>query len=279
MEQRCTARLRRAFRGRRDKLRFKRELRPTDIFIVGHPKSGNTWLTLMMAAVLEDRFGKRVNVSNVKEFAPAVHADDLGIGRYAHFGDPRLFRNEGPVYPKLYPKTVYIVRDPRAVYVSYYHHYVHDFHMQQRSGEPWSVQRFIDELIAYGCVREMEPHLIRWDKQVLAWMKRSRTQPVKIVKYEDMQKDRQHVLEDVLTFAEIPYEEEKIQSAVERGSFQEMRRQEEKFGAEPYSGTKGEGGFYMRKGKVDGWREELTPDLAGRIENEFREMMRTLGYV
>jgi hypothetical protein len=58
-----------------------------------------------------------------------------------------------------------------------------------------------------------------------------------------------------------------------------MRTEEETFGAEPYSGTKGERGFFVRKGKIDGWKEELSTDLAKKIEDTFMTAMKKVGYL
>ncbi len=55
-------------------------------------------------------------------------------------------------------------------------------------------------------------------------------------------------------FAGIPCSKEDIDMAFERSSFNNMRKEEEAYGATPYSGTKGEDGYYVRKGKIDGWR-------------------------
>jgi Sulfotransferase domain len=266
--------IRRQQTQRRDRQLFQCSLRPTDVFLVGHPKSGNTWLAYMLAAAMEKKFGKKVTMANVREFIPACHANDRRIASYAQFPDPRIFRNEGPLYPELYPKTIYLVRDPRAVLVSYYHHCVHD------TGDfDWPFKDFVDEMLAHGHVRDIERHLVRWDTQVLQWLERSKLLSVKIVKYEDMIEDREEVLRDIMKFIGLVCDEKDIALAVERGSFENMRKEEELYGAEPYSGTKGERGYYVRRGKVDGWKDEISPELVKRIETEFSEAMKKVGYL
>jgi hypothetical protein len=279
ISRRLVAPLRSLYHVRQERLRFIRNLNPTDVFVVGHPKSGNTWLTLMLATIIEKNFSKRVTLANIQEFIPAIHAKDLDIELYADFPQPRFFRNEGPVYPDLYPKTIYIVRDPRAVYVSYYHHYLHDALREKPVDELYNLNEFIKILLTYGCLMDMEPDVIRWDRQVLDWLERSQRQEVKIVRYEDMQEDRHAVLKSVLQFVGIACQEEEIMNAVARGSFDSMRKEEETFGAEPYSGTRGERGFFVRKGKRDGWKEELLPELAMKIEEEFSLAMKKLEYL
>ena len=262
------------YHGWKKKHNFEKLLRPTDVFIVGHPKSGNTWLTLMLAVLIQKNFDSNVTLANVGDIIPYIHSNDNAISNYSHFPDPRMFRNEGPVYPEYYPKTVYIVRDPRSVYVSYYHHCLHD--TQERD---WTIEAFVEEMITHGCIKRLEPFLIRWDKQVSQWVQRSKSQLVKIVKYEDMKKDRSKILKDVVDFIGISATQEEIDMAVKRGSFDSMRKEEIIYGAEPYSGDKGEKGFYVRQGKVNGWKDELPQNLAKCIETNFSKTMKMFGYL
>src|ERR1700758_2972062 len=175
---------------------FRSQLRPTDAFLVGHPKSGNTWITYMLAALLEKTFGKRATLANLQEFIPAFHAADVKIRTFSELPDPRMFRNEGPRFPELYPKTIYIVRDPRAVLVSYYHHCLHD-----TGDASWKLDDFVDEMLKFGCIKRLEPYIVRWDNQLLDWLHRAKRQPVKIVQYEKMKRDRGKVLEEVIQFS------------------------------------------------------------------------------
>ena len=264
-----------AQRRRREEQRFfQSHLRPSDVFLVGHPKSGNTWLAYMLGIAMRKNFNlKQITLANVQEFFPAIHARDRDIASYAHVPSPRIFRNESPVYGELYPKTIYIMRDPRSVLVSYYHHALHDL------GEfDWTLDDYVEEMLTHGCIKRLEPELVRWDKHVSYWLERSKRQPVKFVKYEEMKHDRRQVLEDIIKFIGFSRDDEDVALAVEQGSFENMRANEETYGAEPYSGTKGERGYFVRNGKVDGWKKELSAGLAARIEREFSVTMRLAGY-
>ena len=215
----------------------------------------------------------QINLGNVQEFFPAIHARDREIACYSHLPNPRMFRNESPLCGELYPKTIYIMRDPRSVLMSYYHHVLHDLGEHE-----WTLDAYVEEMLTYGCIKRLEPELVRWDKHVSSWLERAKHQPVKLVKYEEMQRDRRQVLEDVIKFIGFACDDEDIALAVEQGSFENMRKNEETYGAEPYSGTKGEKGYFVRNGKADGWKKELTPDLAALIEREFSATMRLAGY-
>jgi hypothetical protein len=251
-----------------------RHLRPTDVYIVGHTKSGNTWLAYMLAVLLrKDRDG-RVRLKNVGDYIPNLQNRDGAVAQYRYLPNPRIFRNETPLHADLLPKVVYIVRDPRAVLVSYYHMYRTLF-----GDEQTTLAGFVREYLRYGCVSRWEPFQISWDRQVLAWTKQAqRGGRVLVVKYEDMVRDRRSALERVARFAGVPYAEEDLALAVVRGSFEAMRRDEEEHGAEAYDEEQARRGRFIRRGRPDGWKDELTPDVAMEIQRKFARAMEAAGY-
>jgi hypothetical protein len=274
---------------------FRRGVRPTDVFVVGHPKSGNTWLTYMLAILLEKRFqGPRATLANVETFAPAIHGRDGEAAQTNARPDPRLFRNEEPLYPELYPRTIYMLRDPRAVVLSYYHHWRHWLRYHRELYPPdvdTSLDAYLDELLSKGCISLYEPALERWDRQVLAWLGRAKYQPVLIVRYEEMISDRRRVLLDAMRFIGLTADPADVERAVELGSFENMRKSEEQHGAEPYLvdvtsesqraptyGLTGQRDYFMRRGQVDSWRDEMSVQQLARIEREFAGAMAAAGY-
>lgn len=266
-------------RRQQRKEKFMAHLRSTDVFFVGHPKSGNTWLAYMLGIVLQKDKSEKVTLANIGDFVPVVHVEDWSIAKYEHLPNPRIFRNEGPLYPDLYPKTIYIIRDVRAALVSYYHHCKHDLAKVDRNADDWTMDEFLDEMLTVGCIKRLEPELIRWDRQIIEWQNRAKKQPVKFVKYEDLLADTANEFRSILKFVGVTPEEELIDLAVTRGTFNSMRKQEEVHGAESFPGEKGSKGFFVRKGKVDSWREELTPAQVSRIEQTFAPVMKQMGYL
>src|SRR5262245_56134175 len=105
------------YKRNRDRQEFQRALRQTDVFFIGHPKSGNTWVAYMLAKILYKDEMNKVTMASVGHYLPVIHGQDSLIARYENLPSPRIFRNEYPVHPQLYPKTIYLVRDPRAALV------------------------------------------------------------------------------------------------------------------------------------------------------------------
>jgi Sulfotransferase domain len=260
---------------------FRTFLRSTDVFLVGHPKSGNTWLAYLLAILQQEGDAdRRVTVANLGRFVPTIHGRDLDILEHRNLSEPRVFRNEFPNFPERYPKTLYVVRDPRSVLVSYYHHY------KIVTGDQDTVlDEFVDRYLTDGCILTWET-LERWDVQVREWLQRSRDSNVIIVTYEEMHRDRRHALQRVATFCGLTPSKEALDVTVERGGFEAMRSEEQREGAEAYLDQGGETyrekrvqrSFY-RKGRINSWKTELSRDSRSAIEREFGPEMKTLGYL
>jgi hypothetical protein len=259
---------------RRDRGLFRQHLRETDIFVVGHPKSGNTWVAYMLAVFLKNDREGHVTLANIGEHAPGIHGRDSIIEKYPTLRDPRVFRNEWPVFPNLYPRSIYLLRDPRAVLLSYFHMYQTMF-----DDRTMPLRAFIEEYLEHGYIRRFEP-LVRWDRQVMAWKHRAdRDANALVVRYEDLVADRRGTMRRIAEFTEVGFTEARLDLAVERGSFPAMRAIEDQYGAESYPGGMGRRGHFIRRGRVDAWKEEMTPEIARMIEVELRPAMEAIGYL
>ena len=270
-------RLRDGLRNRLREPTFRRALRPTDVFLVGHPKSGNTWLAYMLAVFLADDRGGEVNLYNVGDHVPFVHGHDHAIAAWEHLPNPRVFRNEYPRYPHRYPGTIYLVRDPRAVLVSFWHMFVTMFDDRELT-----LASFVDGYLSGGAPFDgWHRHLGRWDRQVSEALRRGeRGERICVVRYEDLVEDREAALRRVAEFiGDVPAgTSARLSRAVARGSFDTMRDLEGRHGAEAYAGrARGEGRF-IRRGRAEGWREEMDPADAARIEGAFGPVMERAGY-
>jgi hypothetical protein len=228
-----------------------------------------------MCALLTQRTqAPAVTLANVGQYIPVIHGRDSSIVNYDSLSNPRIFRNEFPVHPGLYPRTIYLVRDPRAVLVSYYQMYC-----VVRPEAPMTLRAFVEEYLRHGCITRFEP-LVRWDKQVIDWHIRAQSDDrILLVKYEEMVKDRAAVLRNVARFCGISYAESDLSVTVTRSSFEEMKKNEEEYGAESYLKIKDKRGKFIRRGKTDGWKEEMEPEQIAQIEKEFRVAMAAAGYL
>ncbi len=263
------------FRGRVRRGQFLRARRPTDVFLVGHPKSGNTWLAYMLAVLLTRDHDHRVTLVNVGEHVPFVHGRDYQIARYGTLPDPRIFRNEYPRYWDLYPKIIYLMRDPRAVLPSLWHMYQVMF-----DDRDLTLTDFLAQYLAMdGIFVDWNRDLVRWDRQVRSTMaEAAQGNRIHIMTYEDLVRDRRGSLERVMAFAGIERSEADLSLAVERGGFDAMRALEDRHGAEAYKDRAAGEGRFVRMGTIDSWREDVDAALVRRIEREFAPVMALAGY-
>lgn len=267
--------LKRFYVRQQEAIRFKSFVRPSDIFLVGHPKSGNTLMAYMFAIVVFRDFVRNINLANIDNYVPGIHFEDLAIVKHGMMAGPRVFRNEVPLFPQWYPRAIYLVRDPRAVLVSYYHMYRTIFNDTKTT-----IAEFVDEYLRNGNIQRYEPQITRWDRQVSIWLKRAeRDSRIMIVPYEKMVKNKPEVLEHVLEFASVECSDALFEHVLERSSFAAMRKTEEEFGEENYPGEIGKRGRFIRRGEVSGWKEELPPESVQAIEREFGPVMKKMGYL
>jgi hypothetical protein len=256
-----------------ERLIVRRALRPTDVFLVGHPKSGNTWLAYMIATLLQPDQADSITLRDIGRYVLPVHDADTYITMFDDSPNPRVFRNERPRYPKLYPGTIYVVRDPRAVLVSYYHHYV------AITDSAESIESFVGRYLADGSIRDWEPTVTRWDKQIMRWQALARRQRVLIVRYEDLISDRLFELRRLAEFIGLASTEAQLELAASKGAFDAMRADEEAGGSGVYGSDARVGARFIRRGESEGWRDELSVSLADRIVATFGPAMALLGYV
>ncbi|MBM4187456.1 MAG: sulfotransferase domain-containing protein [Gemmatimonadetes bacterium] len=256
--------------------RFDAALRPTDTFLVGHPKSGNTWLAYMLAVLIERDRADRVTLANVGQFVPFVHGRDDRIRRFGHLRDPRTFRNEYPRYWCRYPRIIYLVRDPRAVLPSLWQMY-----RTVRGDLTTEFDAFLEQYLAgRGLFRHWNSDLVRWDRQVASVLDEAgRTGRILVVRYEEMAADREAVLRNVASFIALDRSPADFARAVSRGAFEAMRNLEDRHGAEAYLNRAKGPGRFVRIGGTEGWREELSAPAISAIETAFRPVMRRAGYL
>lgn len=288
----------------------------TRIWLASYPKSGNTWLRLLLANYF------------AKEDKP-VDINDLpiesGIASSRHAFDHLLLVDSGLLMPDeidcLRPRVYEELaqgaepdeEEEPACPVRFVK--VHDAYTLTPKGEPllagrrgadgavvivrdprdiapslanhnWST---IDEAIGFMCdvasgfcvkagkqSRQFRQKLPGWSGHVASWLDQSDI-PIHLVRYEDMMADTATVLEGVLAFADIPPTTERIRRAAEYAHFGQLRQQELERGFREAPRPQ-PGGNFFRRGEAGAWRDELTPAQVARIEAGQARMMRRLGY-
>jgi hypothetical protein len=267
------------------------------IWIASYPKSGNTWLRLLISNYLWPNSSNLFdNLNHIQRFPhkkffegivgeEILKKDNLDIFKYFIIAQQKINNNNklnilkthnfaGSI--KNYPFTnsknssgaIYIVRDPRSVVVSSAYHNDYEFEK--------STERIMSTKNVSLNDGFMEARLT-WKIHYLSWKKLDI--PKIIIKYEDLFSDPSNkfleVLEFINQFKKIKISENKIKETIEKCSFENLADNEKKFGFTERLGKEN----FFRKGLVDEWKKVLKKDLVKKIEKEFFEEMKELKYL
>ncbi len=238
-----------------------------DIFVVSYPKSGNTWVRFLIANLMGA--GSSVDFSNIEKLVPDIyrHTNEK-LMRYRR---PRVLKSHEYLDLR-YPRVIYLVRDPRDVVLSYFHHVKKFLRIERQQSIDEFVELFIaGRLDGYGS----------WGQHVGTWrLAKGGEAGFLVIRYEDLQTDPEAELVKIAAHVGISSDREMILSCLQLSDFDRMKEMELDHGKrwQPLAGTC-ESMPFIRKGRSGGWREELQPDLARRIESAWGDLMSDLGYL
>ncbi|XP_069681095.1 luciferin sulfotransferase-like [Periplaneta americana] len=265
-------------------------VRPDDVWIVTHPKCGTTWTQEMVWLLLNHldyETARKVNQyvrSPFLEFGcrdPPAERAQLKIGDTIQdveiLNSPRCIKSHLPLrlLPKqmwtIKPKIIYVARDPKDVVVSWYHHH------RLLNGYTGSCEEFVEAFIE-GIV-EYGPF---WEHVLEFWKLREEPN-VLFNTYEDMKKDLPGVVQRTAKFLNCELNAEQLEKLCEHLSFESMKNNpavvnQEDLNLRKHKDVIGDVQPMVRKGKVGGWKEEISPYLAQKITRWTEEKLKDSGY-
>ena len=245
--------------------------RTTELYFVGYPKTGSTWVRYML--------GRYVQLLCGLPELPLFDATDR-MGRCESFcvgpamqftHRPLLWRGQCAVdldygdviHPFQDKRVVLLIRHPLDTLVSLWmqrkhrgkENYAGDL-MEQLEDPVWGLEKFF-RFYALWCQH------------------RGRVRDFLLLRYEDMRADPHSVFGGLLNFLAIPQQEALLRQAVAEASFESMKKTETA-GAGPKYRSSGLGifatgdttnpdAFHVRRGKVGGFRDYLEQKDAERL--------------
>lgn len=274
------------------------------IWLASYPKSGNTWMRLLIEAYLvgpgveidPDRMSHaRWNAASRSLLDPLLGVDSLDLTPdEIDAARPGLYRQwareqPGPVWVKvhdanrilpsgerLFPADVsraviYIIRHPCDVAVSLAFHSGH--------GDMARSVRLLcakDHVIFGADNIQVSQRLLDWSSHADSWTDRGSI-PALLIRYEDMLADPAMALSDVLRFSGVAPEPEpeRVAHAVAQTRFDRLRAREE---AQGFSEKPRTSSRFFRTGTSGGWRAHLSRELAEKLLDFHGDRMARHGY-
>lgn len=244
------------------KLRVDFVPRPDDLFAVGYPRSGTTWLLQILHQLTTEG---DMNFTHIYEVCPSLdgripHRD------YEDVPSPRIFRTHQPrpFVLRGSGKYIYIVRNGKDVAVSQFHFFRTYYSFKGTFSE------FFDRIFMTKSPRIFGG----WFSHVEEWYARRDDPNILFLKYEDLRHDPEGGIRKIIDFCGFEVKPERLPDILERCSFAFMKKHQVKFS--PFRPRYPQDQS-IRKGQVGGWREHFSPEQNTRFEEEFEKRLSKLG--
>lgn len=242
----------------------KVDVRNDDTFIVSYPKSGNTWTRFLLGNLISPR---GASFKNIEEIIPDIYQHNAEI--LEKIQSPRVLKSHEYFDPR-YRKVIHIIRDPRAVAVSYWYHQI----KFREVDKTCSLEDFVDWFVLKG------NEYGTWSSHTEGWLNaRQNNRNILLVRYEDLISNPEKELEKIARHMDLNISDALIKNAIMNSSFDRMRSLEKEQSKDwkPLQKTRKEMSF-VRKGRSDSWKDELTPAAIKKIELHFGKAMAKAGY-
>jgi len=183
----------------------------SDILLASYPKSGNTWLSFLIAnAIIKHRnIDKSVNWFNIGDVIQGIDRN-LGLTNFGFQGEldlPRILkthqRNEGR-----FERGILLVRDPRDVLTSHFY-YTKTYGLHDM---PFS-----------DFIRSKEYGITNWVSHTNSWIRNSPGFNIYTVRYEDLKLDTLNELRKITNLFGIQVSDQVLLKTIELSSKENMR--------------------------------------------------------
>ncbi|WP_435088157.1 sulfotransferase domain-containing protein [Candidatus Pelagibacter bacterium nBUS_29] len=278
------------------------------IWLTSYPKSGNTWVRSIVAALMytEDGVFNFDLLKRIKQFPDKAHFKNF-TNDYGNFHEIKKHwivaqdlinldnkvkflkthhinckvDNHNFTNKKNTLATIYIVRDPRNLVNSISNHYSKTL---EESKEFLFTPKLIGGYKKNGdLIKDSLKDLLgTWNEHYKFW--KNNNKDFLLIKYEDLIKDARFELERIISFiknyTEIQSNEKKIENIIKTTNFKYLKNLEEKgyFNENAYEIINKKIKFF-NLGPENNWKKLLDKKIIEEIETKFSAEMKELGYL
>jgi hypothetical protein len=236
--------------------------RPDDLFIVTYPRSGTTWMQMILYQLATD--GK-LDFEHIYQVCPYFEISRGKSNGFAGVPWPRTFKCHLPYRDTPRGcKYLYVARNGKDVAVSYYH--FSRSHLEFRG----TFDEFFD-LFMRGKLEAGS-----WFKHVKGWWEHRHDPNVLFLRYEDLLRDLERSLYRIAAFCDLEIEPARLPAILERCSFAFMKAHESKF--DHTLGMLWERGMqpnaFIREGRAGAGKGALSSQQQARFDRAIRKRLR-----
>lgn len=241
-------------------------LKPSDVFLVSYPRSGNTWMRTIIAGILypHDLFQ---SLRDLDDYIPDLNTRFAIHDRYS---SPRVIKTHQPYHQRegwtneqLYHRFIYILRHPYKVITSFY-----DFERFRAPQRFTTLANFVEQVVMGGY------HFGNWQQHIVSWIYgATRAERAWFLRYEDLQKHTIPTIMRLAQFLDHPIDEQQAQGIRQFSSQENMIEMDKK-------GSEVPGYEFVRRGEERQiqTKETLTDDMKAMIYAYNQAQMDAWGY-
>lgn len=239
--------------------------RPSDIFIVTYPRSGTTWMQMILYQLTTSG---EMDFEHISQKCPFFEVNFRSQGNFNQFSSPRLFKTHlsSIWFPRRSPcRYIHVIRDGRDVAVSSFNFRKSHFGFK----DDFSV------FFKKHFMKKNNPEILSWFQHTSGWLNRQKDHNVLYLSYEDLKTDLKGCLYKIADFCGLEIDPARLPDILHRCSFSFMKQYEEKFdpATESVLASPVQQGAFIRKGSSGGWSEHFSPEQLEIFDRRFRKYL------
>ncbi len=270
------------------------------VWLASYPKSGNTWMRMLLNNYFAENDEKQgldsldlitfggssktsyravtaqdvdkldddeiVKLTPMAQAFMAAQRPDLVFAKTHNILS--TYKGTPLISPNVTKGAVYIIRNPLDVVLSVADHF---------GLEMDAAIDFLNSNNASTAANEtmVRQYFCSWSENVVTWTTHQPF-PISVVRYEDLHKSAAKVLSDTLIQLGFSVDPKRVSRAVMKSSFKSLKSMEKKQG---FNERSQHSKAFFRVGKTDQWKSKLTDEQVAKIVKANYDQMKRFGYL